>query len=79
MPPVELVGGELVVNYARALYKTDLSIIVETSTSLDTGWTSAGIIDTLISTAAETEIRRASVGVLPAPGRSFLRFSISIP
>lgn len=78
MPSVALDGAKMVIDYARAVYKTDLSISVEASGELAASWSHSGVTDTVDSTAQEIEMRRVSVQISGAEQR-FLRFRVSVP
>jgi hypothetical protein len=78
MPRAMLDGDLMSIEYQRDLYKTDLTILAEVSGAVGSGWTFAGVMDTLVSTALESELRRVTVDT-GASTRQFVRLQISLP
>ena len=64
-------------DYRKALFKTDLEITAELSSTLADDWSEAGALDSLVSTEREVEFRRVSISTQGAP-RQFLRFRVEL-
>ena len=78
MPAVEFQGQTLVIEYERDLFKSDLSIEVEISETLEEGsWSGTNVSDTLLSTANGVEQRRAEVSEPSA--KLFMHMRVSLP